>query len=105
MPSLFPFRTMRETSTPCLRSSAMQASPIRFGGIRLTKAASIPKRASPTATFASPPPKVASSDGLWKNLSLPGAFSLSMISPKVMIFFIGILYPFCRRWIANPAIS
>src|SRR5690606_10062469 len=36
-----------------------------------------------TATFASPPPNVASKAGDWKKRSFPGVFSRSIISPKV----------------------
>ena len=68
-----------------------------------------PNRARATATFASPPPKVASKRGLWKKRSAPGGFSRSMISPKVMYCAMSFLpFPrryFCSRWIANPATS
>src|SRR5512136_557837 len=91
MPSREPLRTTAEVSTPYRRSSATHASPIALAGITEQYPTSQPNLASATATFASPPPKVASSSGLWKNRSRPGGLRRSMISPKVMYFAMSFL--------------
>jgi hypothetical protein len=82
-------RTIRDVSTPNRRSSATHASAIGFAfGSTVQNAAGIPKLASATATFASPPPNVATNCGVCRKRSKPGGASLSMISPKVTVVVI-----------------
>ena len=92
IPSL-PFLNFRhETSTPCDRSSLMHSLPIGLSGKILIKRAGMPNLERATATFASLPPKVASKKGDCSNLSCPGDFNLSIISPNVAML-IPILLP------------
>src|SRR5690242_12622741 len=64
----------------------MQASAIGLlGGSTVTYAAGVPNVASATATFASPPPQVATNCGDCRNRSRPGGASLNIISPKVTV--------------------
>ena len=58
-----------------------------FSGSTVTNAAGRPNAAIATATFASPPPKVATNWGVCKKRSKPGGASRNMISPKVTVFF------------------
>src|SRR5215831_6165929 len=92
----------------------MAASAIGFcSGRTVTKETGNPKPARDTATFASPPPNVATSSGRWNNRSEPGADRRSMISPKVIVVFDILLAPglfdlrkkLSRRFRDTPIIS
>src|SRR4051794_5462210 len=73
-----------DVSTPNRRSSAMQASEIGlFGGRTVMYLVCRPNVDTATATFASPPPKVATNWGDCRKRSKPGGARRSMISPKV----------------------
>src|SRR5580698_9525539 len=79
-------RTMCDVSTPNRRSSPTAASAIGFfSGNTVTYDASSPNPASATATFASPPPNVATNCGDCRKRSNPGGASRSMISPNVTV--------------------
>ncbi len=63
---------MASVRTPSARSTRIAASPIGFFGSRVTYQLSSPNCARLTATFASPPPKVATSDERLQQALEPG---------------------------------
>src|SRR5579883_3135845 len=77
-------RTTWLTSTPKRRISPRNASTSGLaGGSTVTYRAGTPKLARETATFASPPPQVATNCGDCRNRSNPGGARRSMTSPNV----------------------
>src|SRR5579862_6640730 len=79
-------RRIFDVSTPNPRSCAITASAMGLlGGSTVRYLAGSPKPASATATFASPPPNVATNCGDCRKRSNPGGASRSMISPNVTV--------------------